>query len=75
MLAGQRNPHTSLRRNGAFQLLLVLFGAWPLVLPGAAGLGWALWDAWRILQADLVPAPAKDAPSAEASPEQASLPK
>jgi hypothetical protein len=62
VLAGWRNPHTRLLRNGALQLALVAFGIWPLVLPGAAGLAWAGWDAVRIGQARLLRMPPRDAP-------------
>jgi hypothetical protein len=62
LLAGWRNAHTTLRRNGALQMALVAFGAWPLVVPGAAGLLWAVWDAVRIAQARLKPLPPRDAP-------------
>ena len=48
IVVGWRNPHTRLRRNGLMQAALVVFGAWPLVVPGALGLGWAVWDAVRI---------------------------
>jgi hypothetical protein len=57
MLAGWRNPHSRLLGRGASQLLLVLFGTYPLVVPGLAGLGWAILDTVRILRADLVPRP------------------
>lgn len=53
VLAGWRNPHTTLRRNGLLQMTLVLFGSWPLVVPGVAGFMWAAWDAVRIGQAGL----------------------
>lgn len=59
---GWRNPHTRLLRNGLMQAALVLFGSWPLVVPGAAGLAWAIWDAVRIAQARLLPLPPRDAP-------------
>lgn len=51
VLAGWRNAHTNLRRNGVMQLTLVLFGSWPLIVPGAVGFAWAIWDAVRIGQA------------------------
>lgn len=57
ILAGWRNPHTRLLRHGVVQLVLVAFGAWPLIVPGAIGLAWAVWDAVRIGQARLVPLP------------------
>jgi hypothetical protein len=59
MWVGWRNPHSRLLRNGWLQLVLVLFGSWPLLLPGAVGLAWAVWDAVRIGQARLVPLPPK----------------
>lgn len=56
-ILGWRNPHTRLLSHGLLQLTLVLFGSWPLVLPGAIGLAWAVWDAVRIAQARLLPLP------------------
>lgn len=66
ILAGWRNAHTTLRRNGALQMALVVFGAWPLVVPGAIGLAWAVWDAVRIGRADLRRMPPANAPDPEA---------
>ena len=66
LLAGWRNAHTTLRRNGALQLALVVLGSWPLILPGAAGFLWAAWDTIRIAHADLGPLPPK-APAASAA--------
>ena len=63
LLAGWRNPHTRLVRNGALQMTLVVLGAWPLIVPGAIGLAWAAWDAVRIGQARLLPLPPRDAPT------------
>jgi len=60
--AGWRNAHTRLRRDGLLQMALVVFGAWPLVIPGAIGLAWAAWDAVRIGQAELARLPPRDAP-------------
>jgi len=57
IVAGWRNPHTRLLRNGVVQFVLVAFGAWPLVFPGIIGLAWAIWDAVRIFQARLVSLP------------------
>lgn len=57
ILAGWRNPHTHLLRRGILQMVLVVFGAWPLIVPGAIGLAWAAWDAVRMGQARLVPLP------------------
>ncbi|HUR61906.1 MAG TPA: hypothetical protein VM286_06030 [Candidatus Thermoplasmatota archaeon] len=64
MLAGWRNPHSRLLPRGAAQALLVVFGTYPLIVPGAVGLAWAILDGVRILQADLVPLPPKDAAQA-----------
>ncbi len=60
---GWRNPHTRLLRNGLMQLTLVVLGAWPLVVPGAIGLAWAIWDAVRIGKAHLLPLPPRAAPT------------
>jgi hypothetical protein len=62
VLAGWRNAHTTLRRNGALQMLLVVFGSWPLIGPGVAGLAWAIVDAVRIAKASPVPRPPRNAP-------------
>lgn len=60
VILGWRNPHTGLLQRGLLQLVLVLFGSWPLVIPGAIGLAWAAWDAVRIGQARLLPLPPRD---------------
>jgi hypothetical protein len=65
MLAGRRNPHTRLLRNGILQCLLVVLGSWPLVVPGAIGLAWAAWDAVRIGRARLVMQPRHEAMAPE----------
>ncbi|HUR63090.1 MAG TPA: hypothetical protein VM241_01270 [Candidatus Thermoplasmatota archaeon] len=57
LVAGWRNPHSRLAARGASQAALVLLGSYPLVVPGAVGLAWAVLDAVRILQADLAPLP------------------
>ncbi|HEX2066523.1 MAG TPA: hypothetical protein VHI93_06905 [Candidatus Thermoplasmatota archaeon] len=62
--AGWRNPHTRLLARGAAQVALVAFGSYPLILPGVAGLAWAVADGVRILRADLLPLPPRDAPKA-----------
>ena len=59
MWVGWRNPHTRLMSHGVAQLVLVAFGSWPLIFPGAVGLAWAVWDAVRIGQARLMPLPPK----------------
>ncbi len=61
LLLGWRNAHTNLRRNGILQLTLVLFGSWPLVVPGVIGILWAAYDAMRIAQARLIRFPASSA--------------
>lgn len=58
-ILGWRNPHTRLLQRGLLQAALVLFGSWPLVVPGAIGLAWAVWDAVRIAQARLLRLPPK----------------
>jgi hypothetical protein len=60
-ILGWRNPHTRLLQRGLMQITLVLFGSWPLVVPGAIGLAWAVWDAVRIGQAKVLPLPPRDA--------------
>lgn len=62
-ILGWRNPHTTLLRNGLLQATLVLFGSWPLVIPGAVGLAWAIVDAVRIAQARLAPLPPRAGPA------------
>jgi hypothetical protein len=62
VIAGWRNPHTKLRRDGALQLALVLFGSWPLIVPGVAGLVWACFTAYHI-QRDGRPGPAWSHPT------------
>lgn len=76
-LLGWRNPHTRLLQRGLMQLTLVLFGSWPLVLPGAIGLAWAAYDAVRIGQARLLPLPPRpehEAAAAQAAPTKAGRP-
>lgn len=68
IIAGQRNPHTRLRARGIAQATLVVFGSWPLILPGAAGLAWAVWDAVRIAQWSQPP-DAWSEPAPDADPE------
>ena len=75
LLAGWRNAHTTLRRNGALQMALVILGSWPLIVPGAAGFAWAVWDTVRIARADLRRPPRPDAAPPEAPPRQAAPPK
>jgi hypothetical protein len=69
LLAGWRNAHTTLRRNGALQMALVVLGSWPLIVPGAAGLAWAVWDTVRIARADLRRLPPGNEPDPPAEPQ------
>lgn len=59
IVVGRRNAHTKLLRNGILQTVLVIFGSWPLVVPGALGFGWAIVDAVRIARARLIVPPTK----------------
>lgn len=61
IVVGRRNAHTSLLRNGILQAVLVLFGSWPLIVPGAVGLVWAIADAVRIAKAQLIAIPIRPA--------------
>lgn len=63
VVAGWRNPHSRLMARGWSQMALVLLGSYPLLLPGAVGLAWAVADAVRILRADLAPRPPDEASS------------
>jgi hypothetical protein len=46
-------------------MALFVLGAWPLIVPGAIGLAWAVWDTVRIAQADLRRLPPADAAEPE----------
>lgn len=48
LLAGLKNPHTRFTLHGSLQLVLVILGSWPLIVPGAAGFAWAVWSAVQI---------------------------
>ena len=61
VLAGWRNAHTTLRRNGCLQMALVVLGSWPLIVPGVLGFAWAVVDAVRIGKAATVPRPPRNA--------------
>ena len=50
IIAGHKNPQTTLLRNGVLQLTLFVLGA-PLVLPALAAWAWAGKDAMRIRSA------------------------
>lgn len=68
IIAGIKNPHTPLLKHGIAQLTLIFFGSWPLIVPGAAGLIWAIVDAVAIANHAVNPA-AWSAPRADAAPE------
>jgi len=57
MIAGWKNPQSGLLPRGSAQALLVVFGSWPLVVPGAVGLAWAVWDAFQIHRGARPPGP------------------
>lgn len=57
VIAGHKNPHTKLRARGIAQLSLVVFGSWPLIIPGAAGVVWAWWDAFVMARTAVAPGP------------------
>lgn len=57
IIAGYRNPHSGLVRTGFLQLLLVVFGSWPLLFPGFIGLAWAVATAVRIHADSRLPPP------------------
>ncbi len=48
IIAGIKNPHSGLLRTGIAQTLLVLFGSYPLIIPGAIGFVWACWTSYRM---------------------------
>lgn len=56
-LAGWKNPHTRLLRDGIAQAVLVVFGSWPLIVPGALGVAWAAWTAYTIQRDARPPGP------------------
>ncbi len=68
MVAGAKNPHTKLLSHGIAQTALVVFGSWPLIIPGAAGLAWAAWDAYVIGRDTRMP-PRWSHPTQDADPE------
>lgn len=65
---GIKNPHSRYLWRGVGQIVLVLFGSWPLIVPGAAGLAWAVWDAVQIRRQSVDP-PAWSRPAPDAPPE------
>lgn len=68
IIAGVKNPHSGLTGRGVAQAALVVFGSWPLIVPGAIGLLWAVWDAVRIHRWSAPPGP-WSMPTADAPPE------
>ncbi len=71
IIAGIRNPHSGLLGRGIAQTALIVFGSYPLLIPGAAGLGWAIVDAIRIGKFAESPA-AWSEPTPDADPETVS---
>ncbi len=68
IIAGAKNPHSRLLGRGIAQAALVVFGSYPLIIPGAAGLLWAIWDAARIARDSGQPTPWTE-PAPDADPE------
>jgi len=50
IIAGIKNPHSGLLKVGIAQALLVLFGSYPLIFPGAIGFVWACWTSYRMFR-------------------------
>lgn len=48
IIAGIKNPHSGLLKMGIAQTLLVVFGSYPLIVPGAIGFVWAAWTSYRM---------------------------
>lgn len=71
VVAGVKNPHSGLAGRGLAQLALVLFGSYPLLVPGAVGLAWAVYDAVRIGRFARPPGP-RSVPTPDAPPETVS---
>ncbi len=67
IIAGSKNPHTKYLGRGIAQLVLVLFGSYPLILPGAIGLLWAWYDAIQIGRLSAPPGP-MSRPTPDADP-------
>lgn len=68
IIAGNRNPHSGLTGRGVAQLALVVFGSYPLLVPGAVGLAWAVYDAVRIGRFARPPGPGSE-PTPDEPPE------
>ncbi len=68
IIAGAKNPHSKLIGRGVAQASLVLFGSYPLIIPGVAGLIWAIFDAIAIARRSAGPAPWTQ-PTPDADPE------
>lgn len=71
IIAGAKNPHSRFMGRGITQSCLVVFGSYPLIIPGAIGILWAWWDAVAIART-LPPGPLSY-PTDDADPE--TLPK
>ena len=57
IVAGAKNPQSRYLGRGIAQFCLVLFGSWPLIIPGAVGVIWAWTDAYRIGRDAMPPGP------------------
>lgn len=68
IIAGIKNPHSKLLGRGIAQASLVIFGSYPLIIPGALGLIWAIVDAVAIARNSASDAP-WTRPTADADPE------
>lgn len=55
IIAGHRNPHSRLRGKGVAQLVLVVFGSFPLIIPGVIGFVWACYTAYWIHENSRLP--------------------
>lgn len=65
IIAGAKNPHTRYLKRGIAQMILVVFGSWPLIVPGAIGVVWAWTDAYRIGRDARLPPHVRPTPDAD----------
>lgn len=64
IIAGWRNPHSKLLGKGVAQLVLVVFGSFPLIVPGVIGFVWAASTSYW-LHTNTMPIPKRGPPRAE----------
>mgnify|MGYP000194527740 CR=1 FL=1 len=74
IVAGAKNPQSRYLGRGIAQFCLVLFGSWPLIIPGAVGVIWAWTDAYRIGRDAMPPGP-MSRPTPDADPDTLPPPK